>query len=1146
VREWLRRWWWLLLVVLAVIGLCRLRLDVDVLNLLPPDVASVRGLKLYQERFANARELILTVRAPTGELGERFAAELGMRLRGETNLVAEVSWQPPWMEEPAQAGEIIASLWYNQPPEVFAALTNRLSPEGRAEVLREGREALATSLSPLDIARRAVDPYDLLNLPTLTNFSGLSLDQAQQMFGSADGTFRMVFAQAREDLSGYQSCVDWVGAIRRIVEETRARQPEWREVTVHLTGRPAFVAEIGSCMQRDLSGSITGTAVIIAALFWLTHRRWLPMFWLLFLLGMILVGAIGLGSLILGPIHVVSLGFAAVLLGLAVDYAVVHYQEALSHPGLNVPEIRRAISPSILWAAITTVAAFLVLNLGGLPGLGQLGSLVAIGVSLSALVMVLAFLPPLFPGRRQMPEGVTRGPLSAYLFPPAPPRVEPGAGRERFSAWTGLAGTGVVILCAVAILWRGLPGVDRSGDALRLQHTEAEQALEEMSASVGIPQNPLWVIVRGTNEAEVCRALEKAEIRLAEARREGSIGGFLIPTPLWPRGECQSANRAGALWLSTQRESLRESALREGFNTNAVFLAETVARSFGSLAERPGVSWPTNRMSQWLLKRFVARSTNEWLSLGVVYPATNEVSAAAMIHLGAACEQDQVLLSGWPLLGAVTLARVKERLWLLVLPMVALVLASLWLAFRNLRELGLGLAVLGLAGLCLLAVMSLNRWSWNLLNLMALPLILGTGVDYGIFIQLGLRRHAGDVALVRRSIGRALLLCGGTAIAGFGSLAWSSNLGMASLGKVCAVGIAANMLISIFLLPSWWRLVMSWGSAGSLGGGAAGEGKGQPSSFYRAWLWRLGLRLTRRVPRRVLEAACQGLAAAHFALDKARRDVVIENLLPLAGGERERAMRAARALYRQFALKLLDLWRFENGQSIKVAFSNDEDGSGTPAVAFEALGRARASGRGVLLVTPHLGNWEVGALLLKEQGIQLLVVTQAEPGKGLTELRQDSRAKWGVETLVIGNDAFAFVEVIRRLQAGAVVALLIDRPPPPSAVPVEFFGRAFSASIAPAELARASGCALFGVTVLRERQGHYVARLLPEFQYDRRALGNREARRRLTQQILRAFEATVRHHLDQWFHFVPIWPERSPAASRERADAAVEARPAGD
>ncbi|HWI55668.1 MAG TPA: hypothetical protein VNZ22_00475, partial [Bacillota bacterium] len=192
------------------------------------------------------------------------------------------------------------------------------------------------------------------------------------------------------------------------------------------------------------------------------------------------------------------------------------------------------------------------------------------------------------------------------------------------------------------------------------------------------------------------------------------------------------------------------------------------------------------------------------------------------------------------------------------------------------------------------------------------------------------------------------------------------------------------------------------------------------------------------------------------------------------------------------------------------------------------------------------GNWEVGALLLKRQGVELLVVTQAEPGKGLTELRQASRAKWGINTLVIGDNAFAFIEVIRRLQEGAVIALLVDRPSPASAVAVDLFGRPFSASIAPAELARASGCALFGVTVVRTFEGRYLAELLPEFHYNRKSLGSREARWQLTRQILRAFEPRIGQHLDQWFHFVPIWPQAAASQAevggrRESAEALTSA-----
>src|SRR5438067_9589950 len=155
-------------------------------------------------------------------------------------------------------------------------------------------------------------------------------------------------------------------------------------------------------MERDITTSVGGTSLIIAALFWLAHRRWKPMLWLLTLLALILAGTLALGGLIFGMINVVSMGFAAILLGLAVDYAVVHYQEALGQPDLSVPEIRRAIAPSIFWAAVTTISAFLVLNFGGLPGLAQLGSLVGVGVGLSALVMIFAFLPPLFPERARL------------------------------------------------------------------------------------------------------------------------------------------------------------------------------------------------------------------------------------------------------------------------------------------------------------------------------------------------------------------------------------------------------------------------------------------------------------------------------------------------------------------------------------------------------------------------------------------------------------------------------------------------------------------------------------------------------------------------------------------------------------------------
>jgi lauroyl/myristoyl acyltransferase len=268
-----------------------------------------------------------------------------------------------------------------------------------------------------------------------------------------------------------------------------------------------------------------------------------------------------------------------------------------------------------------------------------------------------------------------------------------------------------------------------------------------------------------------------------------------------------------------------------------------------------------------------------------------------------------------------------------------------------------------------------------------------------------------------------------------------------------------------------------------------------------------------------VDGFCVGLADLYFWLSRPGREVVVNNLRPACSGDQLAAAKAARLLYRRFAVKLADLWRLESGLPVRNWITTPSE--------LETIRATSARGRGVLFVTLHLGNWEHGGLLLAELGIKLTVLTLAEPDDRLTQIRAASRARWGIETLIIGRDSFAFVEVIKRLEAGAALAISIDRPTERSDGQVELFGRPFAAPLAAAELARASGCALVGVTIVRHPEG-FAVKVLPEFTYDRRALASREARRELTQQILRAFEPEIRNHLDQWYQFVPIWPQDPP------------------
>ena len=287
-----------------------------------------------------------------------------------------------------------------------------------------------------------------------------------------------------------------------------------------------------------------------------------------------------------------------------------------------------------------------------------------------------------------------------------------------------------------------------------------------------------------------------------------------------------------------------------------------------------------------------------------------------------------------------------------------------------------------------------------------------------------------------------------------------------------------------------------------------------PSSLYRAEFWRMAVFMARRLPHFILGQTASNLAKLYWLSCPQRRRIVFENLLPAVHGDRLAARVATRELFQQFALKLADLWRYESGLSIYNLFYD--------LTGWEHFQAAEAKKKGVLFLTIHLGNWEFGAPLLTHRGVKLQVITSAEPQAQLTEIRQAARVRWGIDTLTLGDNPFAAIEVIHRLEANKAVALLMDRPPAATAVNVQLFGKSFPASIAAAELARASGCALLPVYLPRTSHG-YTGHILPEITYDRRALGTREARTQLTQEIMTAFEPAIRLYLNQWYHFVPVW-----------------------
>jgi hypothetical protein len=126
--------------------------------------------------------------------------------------------------------------------------------------------------------------------------------------------------------------------------------------------------------------------------------------------------------------------------------------------------------------------------------------------------------------------------------------------------------------------------------------------------------------------------------------------------------------------------------------------------------------------------------------------------------------------------------------------------------FRSLTAVVLSLIPVGIGTLWLAGLMGWRGVPFNPANIMTLPLVIGIGVTNGIHI---LNRYAeeGTPEILARSTGKAVLVSGLTAIAGFGSLILAQHRGIYSLGFIMSIGIATCMVAGLTFLPALLNLI---------------------------------------------------------------------------------------------------------------------------------------------------------------------------------------------------------------------------------------------------------------------------------------------------------------------------------------------------
>lgn len=280
--------------------------------------------------------------------------------------------------------------------------------------------------------------------------------------------------------------------------------------------------------------------------------------------------------------------------------------------------------------------------------------------------------------------------------------------------------------------------------------------------------------------------------------------------------------------------------------------------------------------------------------------------------------------------------------------------------------------------------------------------------------------------------------------------------------------------------------------------------------------------LARMVPRPLLLPLSRFFGTASTILLQGHRQALLENLTPLCGSRRRAAVRVNRTFI-HYTLYLFDylVLPFLSTERAARLFSSEE------GIAQAHRLRSENPGRGVILITPHFGHWELGGIWLSHRGIPLHVLSLQDQDEGTERLRQTMRAHHGIRLVRYDpstTSLSSMMELLEILKGGGVLAMLTDRAASQRTATVPFFGRPTPLPIGPFLMSWLSHAIVLPSVCVLQADGRYLLHCDPPILLDR-TLDRDEAIRRATAEMARRFETFLRRNPDQWYNFFPYWNE---------------------
>lgn len=806
----------LLLSVAASVGVLTMRINADIVDVLPSGNRTVGHFKDFLRNFNLLEQvtIVLEDREKSVEEHSALVETIAEKLKASPH-IEYVDHHPL-----AFKNELFLRFFPLFLDERgIGQLRTRLSPEGVERQIRVNYQRLISPLgTPLESELIARDPL-MINQILLDSLkrqgNGISLDMSTGFYITNDHSLALIFAKPK----GKSKDMRFVQELRReldaIIASSLKDNGNPHGVTVSVTGGHIMADEVRRTIRHDIISSSLVSVLLVGGLIRLGYR---VRFLVLAAIGCTMFASLSctlfVAHILFGGLNIVTSIVAALLIGLYVDYAlhmVKRFGDELTirrrEEALEVMLVKTG--PAVVTSALTTSLSFLSILVTKFEGLYELGVVSGIGVLICLAANLLLFGSLLFWLGGKGPERI------------APAAVSAARGEGRFAGAIARRSRLILFSSALVIIVLGAGVVklrfESDPERIGIRESEARSTIEKVNGKLNRNGAPLHLMVTAKSGSELTAAYDSMERLLKAWKERGMIAGYdslnlFLPSPTRQQAALallQEPDGAPSGQISSLRKSLEAALNRNGFDYDKHYIDTYVKRVEEAQARRGTIGLDElQHAADPRIGRFYNHRTASIVSY--LYPPEREWRPQTVDTMLAESRAEG---PDWVLLGEPVLFR--EIASSIIFGSAAATLLALlfnigivYRTFRNARYLLLTMLPVVLGFLLTFGIMGHAGVPLNVISIGTVALIFGLGVDYGIYVmQAYIGEDTRGIGRALRVSGKNVVMCAATTVAGCGSLVTAEFTGIASIGMVLTIGAVASAAAALVVLPALLHIV---------------------------------------------------------------------------------------------------------------------------------------------------------------------------------------------------------------------------------------------------------------------------------------------------------------------------------------------------